>query len=80
MGLGPIKEKLLFIFVNFILIKSTISFNPQLMLKYLKSSLELLDIYAIDEFKDYVESCGITGFRFKEVFDFDDPDKEYPLM
>ena len=39
-----------------------------------------LDIYAIDEFKDYVESCGITGFRFKEVFDFDDPDKKYPLM
>ena len=39
-----------------------------------------LNIYVTDEFKDYVESCGITGFRFKEVFDFDDPDKKYPLM
>ncbi len=37
-------------------------------------------IYVTDEFKDYVESCGITGFVFKEVFDFDNPDKEYPLM
>ncbi len=37
-------------------------------------------IYATDEFKDYVENCGITGFIFKEVFDFDDPDKEYPLI
>ena len=39
-----------------------------------------LYIYVTDEFKDYVESCGITGFIFKEVFDFDEPDKEYPLM
>ncbi len=39
-----------------------------------------LDIFVTDEFKDYVESCGITGFVFKEVFDFDNPDKEYPLM
>ena len=36
--------------------------------------------FVTDEFKDYVEICGITGFRFKEVFDFDDPDKEYPLI
>ena len=38
----------LFIFVNFILIKPTISFNPQFMLKCLKDNLELHDICAIE--------------------------------
>ena len=28
-------------------------------------------IYATDEFKDYVEEAGLTGFVFTEVFDFD---------
>lgn len=34
-------------------------------------------IYATGEFKNYVEECGITGFTFKEVFDFENEDKEY---
>ena len=29
------------------------------------------------KFKNYVEECGITGFTFKEVFDFENEDKEY---
>ena len=54
--------------------------NPIFYLNINNRDHAFLPIYATDEFKDYVEICGITGFRFKEVFDFDDPDKEYPLI
>ena len=53
---------------------------PVFYLKITSRENAFFDIFATDEFKDYVESCGITGFSFREVFDFDDPDKEYPLI
>lgn len=28
-------------------------------------------VFATDEYKNYIEECGITGFTFKEVFDFE---------
>ncbi len=33
-------------------------------------------LYATDDFKNFVEKCGITGFIFEEVFDFDKIEKE----
>ena len=53
---------------------------PVFYLKITSRKFAFFDIFVTDEFKDYVESCGITGFVFKEVFDFDNPDKEYPLI
>ncbi len=35
------------------------------------NSETLPEIYATDDFKNFVEKCGITGFSFEEVFDFD---------
>ena len=29
-------------------------------------------MYVTDEFKDFIESNGITGLRFEEIFDFED--------
>ena len=54
--------------------------HPIFYLCVLERNRAFLDVFVTDEFKDYVENCGITGFIFKEVFDFDEPDKEYPLM
>ena len=59
---------------------SDVKIPPVFYLKINSKKTDFLDIFITDEFKDYVESCGITGFSFREVFDFDDPDKEYPLI
>ena len=50
--------------------KKDVSYYPIFKLKY-GGAVYNTKMYATDEFKDFIESNGITGLVFEEIFDFD---------
>jgi len=50
--------------------RKDIDYSPVFKLKCQGSVYNTI-MYATDEFKDFIESNGITGLAFEEIFDFD---------
>ena len=50
---------------------NNIKYYPVFLLKT-EGAIYDMRMYATDEFKEFIESNGITGLRFEEIFDFED--------